>query len=98
MDGNTGYYLVPGSLRSQLIGMMECWNIGMLGLEDWGSRVVGYWGNGVLTNNYMRCNYPLYTCGHAQAGIIPGRKKKNGWWGIPYYQRFLEIPLHKDIE
>jgi hypothetical protein len=34
------------SLRSQLIGMMECWNIGMLGLEDWGNGVLGCWGNG----------------------------------------------------
>jgi hypothetical protein len=25
-----------GSLRSQLIGMMECWNIGMSGLENQG--------------------------------------------------------------
>jgi hypothetical protein len=29
-----------GLLRSA-IGMMECWNIGMLDLEDWGNRVWG---------------------------------------------------------
>jgi hypothetical protein len=33
-----------GSLRSQLIGMMACWNIGMFGLGDWGNGEMGYWG------------------------------------------------------
>lgn len=27
-------------MNDELIGMMECWNTGMLGLE--------YWGNGIL--------------------------------------------------
>ena len=44
------------SLRSQLIGMMECWNIGMLGLEDWE--------NGVLTNNCMKCYYSIIPLFH----------------------------------
>jgi hypothetical protein len=26
--------------------------------------------------------------------IIPGWKRKNSWLGIPYYQQFVEIPLH----
>jgi hypothetical protein len=26
--------------------LLECWNIGMLGLEDWGNEVSRYWGNG----------------------------------------------------
>jgi hypothetical protein len=25
--------------------------------------------------------------------IIPGWDKQKGWWGIPYYQQFVEIPL-----
>jgi hypothetical protein len=27
---------------------MECWNIGMLGLEDWGNGVLRCWGVWVL--------------------------------------------------
>jgi hypothetical protein len=30
------------SLCSQLPGMMECWNIGMLGLEEWENGKMGY--------------------------------------------------------
>ena len=36
------------SLRSQLIGMMECWNIGMLGLKDWEHGRMVAWGVGVM--------------------------------------------------
>jgi hypothetical protein len=29
-----------------LIGMLECWNTGRLGLEYWGNGEMGDWGNG----------------------------------------------------
>ena len=29
------------SLRSQFIGMMECWKNGIMGLEDWGNGGLG---------------------------------------------------------
>jgi hypothetical protein len=27
-------------MNDELIGMMECWNIGMLDLEDWGNGIL----------------------------------------------------------
>jgi hypothetical protein len=27
--------------------------------------------------------------------IIPGWDMQNGWLGIPYYQQFVEIPIHQ---
>jgi hypothetical protein len=44
----------------------------------------------------------MHQCNHAtfpntptpHHSTIPGWKKKNGWLGIPCYQRFVEVSLH----
>jgi hypothetical protein len=40
----------------------------------------------------MKCYYFIIPPFHYS--IIPGWKKKNGWLGIPCYQRFVEVPIH----
>jgi hypothetical protein len=43
-------------------GMMECWDIGMLGLDDWGIGVMEkrcFFSKKVLTNNCMKCYYSI---------------------------------------
>jgi hypothetical protein len=102
-------------MNDELIGMMECWNIGRLGLEDWGNgeykdellivncELLIVNGICVLRTSFKRLrrkNRKARRLFHSSIippfhySIIPGWYKQNGCLGIPYYRRFVEIPLY----
>jgi hypothetical protein len=45
-----------------------------------------------LTNHSIKCYYFSIPTFHYS--IIPVWNMQNGWLGIPYYQQFVEFPIH----
>jgi hypothetical protein len=65
--------------------MLEYWNNGMAPFGQ-----TNAYGGGLLDKiSLLRFSIPVF-----HHSIIPGWKKKNGCLGIPYYQHFVEFPIH----
>jgi hypothetical protein len=81
--------------------MMECWNIGIMGWRPSGRytpAAVAYWKffKMVLIIPYKHDKIPLlrFTIPLFHHSIIPVWNMQNVWLGIPYYQQFVEFPIH----
>jgi hypothetical protein len=77
--------------------------VGMLGLEKWGNEgIAGLHDCGIYVHPCIHAfmqylpipQHPITPLFHFS--IIPGRNKQDGWLEIPYYQRFMGFPLHKN--
>ena len=83
-------------LRDRNDGILECWNVEFGKLGEWGIGVMEkkfFFSIKVLTDNCMKCYYSIIPPFHYS--IIPVWNKKNGGEEIPYYQQFVEFPLHE---
>jgi hypothetical protein len=87
------------SLRNWNDGMLEYWNNGMAPFGQINAcgvvREDRWFCRHTLTNHSMKCYYFIIPPFHYS--IIPVWNMQNGWLGIPYYQQFVEIPIHNFI-
>jgi hypothetical protein len=82
--------------------MMECWNIGIMGWRPSGRYTtaakrgkLGSYEAGEAGGTIIYLTPSLYLIiPPFHHSIIPVWHMQNDWQGIPYYQQFVEFPIH----